>query len=470
MDSDRILLHCVSPIYRRQFNLVVGRAMDLQQDGNEVAVTYCDARAGVCSANLMGNPLACGSCRRSAKRLIEASGLKAIPLRPAGESAEPSRDVIPLNGPTASGRRSVRRELLTAVNSNLITQLRMLGSELNQVSLSRLIKRRYFQTSCWLYETYLKVIDEFRPDRIEVVNGRHACSRFPLLAAANRGKAYNVLEYTVRKLPIVFRGHLPHERSAFQTRIKQLPVDWQIAEEYYQGRQSTRYNPFAKNLLDFAPEAEANNYERKVSFFLSSQDECASLGPEWRSPFADYASVIDKACRRFPQYYFCVRFHPHQANMPGDVESPFAEVEKLPNVKIYYPSSTINTYELVAWSDCIVTFGSTVAIEACWMGKPAIQLGPSFYDELDISYTPRTLDECFAVLEQPELQVGNRENAARFAYFELHDHDPIRHLEIANGRNRVLGMKGRVGLGTRLSKQVNGLTRQIIKTYYRLAR
>ncbi len=459
MNPERVLVHCVSPVNRRQFNLSVARALDLKQEGADVAVTYCDETAGTCSANLAGNPLTCMNCKSYTKKQLHQLGLKVIAVhQDADQSIELPR----------SSYKDLK-QLATAVVSNLVTQLRIMPRDVDASRLCRLIKKRYFRSAVSLFDDYRKLMAAFKPDRIEVVNGRHGCSKYPILAAQELGVGFNTIEYTLRKLPIIFKGHLPHDRLAFQRRLKSLPADEAIGEKYYSGRRDATYNKFAKQHLQFEPDPRAKTYHRKITFFLSSQDECASLGPEWRSPFPSEPDVIEAACQAHPDIFFCVRFHPHQAGMPGDVAGPFRKLERFSNLRLYLPDSKINTYELVAWSDCVVTFASTVAIESCWMGKPAIQLGPSFYDDLDVSYTPKNVSEFLELLNQDQWQVGDRMNAARFAYFELCDHDEIRHLEVKDRVNRVIGMKPGLRAGLFVSKRVNNAVRDLIKKCYRMA-
>jgi len=232
-------------------------------------------------------------------------------------------------------------------------------------------------------------------------------------------------------------------------------------------RRSAAFNRFAKQHQTFEPDPRSEVYNRKITFFLSSQDECAALGRQWQSTFPPDVEVIRQACLRYPDVFFCVRFHPHQAKMPGDVESPFESLQDLDNLCIYGPHSVINTYELIDWSDCVVTFASTVGVESCWVGKPVIQLGPSFFDQLGVANTPATMDEFLTLLGDDSLPSGDRDNAARYAYFDVSDCDTIRHLDCDNGRNRVIGMRPKLRLGTRVSKRVNSLTRGILKMSYR---
>ncbi|MEO1984676.1 MAG: hypothetical protein ABGZ24_29520, partial [Fuerstiella sp.] len=74
-------------------------------------------------------------------------------------------------------------------------------------------------------------------------------------------------------------------------------------------------------------------------------------------------------------------------------------------------------------------------VEACWMGKPAIMLGPSFFDQLDISYNPSTSVEFLRLLGQ-DLAPKDPQNAARVASFEVFDFDPMRYVG-HNGKTLV---------------------------------
>ena len=145
--------------------------------------------------------------------------------------------------------------------------------------------------------------------------------------------------------------------------------------------------------------------------------------------------MVEKVCRDNPDCMFLVRFHPNQADMSGDILTPFKAVAELPNVRLYYPTDTINSYSLMEWSDTVLTFGSTITVEACWAGKIAIMLGPSFFDELNVAYTPHSIKELNALLRK-DLSPKSPENAARFAYFQEYDHDRLQYVQ-HTGRTMV---------------------------------
>ncbi|MGB0740567.1 MAG: hypothetical protein ACPGXX_10890, partial [Planctomycetaceae bacterium] len=119
-------------------------------------------------------------------------------------------------------------------------------------------------------------------------------------------------------------------------------------------------------------------------------------------------------------------------------------------------------YALIEWADTVVTFGSTVTIEACWMGRPAIMLGPSFYDALDIAYTPGSMEETHQLLRS-KLSPKDRTNCARWATFVETDWDDLPRLH-HNGRTFVSdGFDAALPAAARLAKLSDNLFYRIVK-------
>ncbi|HIE96558.1 MAG TPA: hypothetical protein EYG03_24130 [Planctomycetes bacterium] len=422
---EKVIVHLAYPLWRKHTLIAVARAKELQDDGADVLVTYCDSRGGTCAVNYCGSRVTCHICRNNARQTAEDAGLKTIPLRlpPADSSTDPQPPWHEL------------KDLAEGVQSGVTTTFRQLQGDSSRNMLVKGIKKRYFRTTLRLLQSMKSVLKRVRPARIEVFNGRHACSRFCLIAARAEGIAFNTLEVTTRIKPIVFQGHTAHDRLKIQQRMLTHAADFEVAKEYFDDRRRPSTNKYAKKHAAAFEPPRSDEFRKKVSIFLSSQDEFESLGQEWKSPFPDYASVIDQACREYPEYLFCIRFHPNQADMASDITTPFAGVNSLPNTVVYYPTDTANTYTLIEWSDVVVTFGSTVTVEACWMGKPAIMLGPSFFDQLDISYNPSTSVEFLRLLGQ-DLAPKDPQNAARVASFEVFDFDPMRYVG-HNGKTLV---------------------------------
>ena len=422
---DKVVLHAAYPLWRKHTLVTLARAKELQDAGNQVAVTYCNATAGTCAVNYGGNPIACMICKNRVKKTAKALGLDTIPLSVNG-SVDDRLPEIPY---------SEKRALMEGVQSGVISTFRTLPKESRSNSMIAAIKRRYFRNASQLLKSMKAVVRELQPDRIEVFNGRHACSKFSIIAATSAGIPFTTFEVTARQFPMICPGYTVHDRHRVQERILSHPADFEVAERYYLRNRQPRDNKYAKkHRTPFVP-PDTSGYRKRISVFLSSQDEFESLGKEWVSPFLNYGPIVEKACRENPDIMFLIRFHPNQADMAGDVLTPFNAVSTLPNARIFSPTDTVNSYALMEWSDTVVTFGSTITVEACWAGKAAIMLGPSFFDELDIAYTPKTLEEFGEVLRM-DLKPKCPENAARFAHFQEYDFDPLQYVR-HTGRTMV---------------------------------
>ncbi|MCG8449792.1 MAG: hypothetical protein MI725_09460 [Pirellulales bacterium] len=448
-----VILHLPPPMQKRAFQLMLAHAKQVQEEGEPVILTHCDQQGGTCSANLAGSRLICAACRHSTRKSAEDAGLELVPLSlPEGESDDQQ----------LSWHENV--ELAEGVHSCLITLLRVLKFDLNRLPLLRGIKRRNFRTAAVLLKAMNSLLKKRKVHRIEVLNGRYACMKVGLIAAKKFGLDFNTLDFNCFGKPMVFRGHTPHDRGAIQDRIRRNPADLEVAQQYYDARKDKRFNVFARKHQYSEMPAAPFGTKKRVSFFLSSQDECESLGPEWRSPFRDTASVVRQACQAYPDYFFCVRFHPNQAKILSDVTSDYHRLHALRNLHVFYPTDEVNTYSLVDWSDVVVTFASTVAIEACWSGKPVVQLGPSFFDQLDISYTPKNTQE-FLQLLGSDMQAWPVEAAAQFANYDLNDVDELRYLDYSSGAERPVGFRRRASAFAASAKKANSLAQKLLKNF-----
>lgn len=452
--AEKVLLHVAYPLWRKNSLVTLARAKQLQAEGHDVTVTYCANTGGTCAVNYMGNPLTCLVCQTSTRRVAKQLALPAIPLKTNNQNCEPISF-------------TEKKSLVEGVLSGLISTFRLFAPEIRRARSMRFIARRYYRTSLSLLAAMKQVMHEQQPDRVEVFNGRHACSKFCLLAAEQFKLPFNTLEVTAQQQPIVFKGHTAHDRFGIQRRILNLVPDFELAARFFEKRQSPRHNKFAKRHATRFKPPEAVGYRKKITFFLSSQDEFASLGKAWKSPFID-AETVAEASRRWPDYFFCVRFHPNQADVGSDIISPFREVAARKNVQVYYPTDTANTYQLIDWSDVVVTFGSTVTVEACWRGKPAILLGPSFYDQLEVADTPASPEEFYELLGK-ELQSKDRTNAARVAQYFLRDDDPLELLECTGGKMRPRGFRRPLQTLAYLARYTEVISCRIVKSLARIA-
>jgi hypothetical protein len=124
-----------------------------------------------------------------------------------------------------------------------------------------------------------------------------------------------------------------------------------------------------------------------------------------------------------------VRAHPNMSNLDNPQNRLTAEIcRRHRNVVYILPEHTIDTYALMEAADTVVTFGSTVGVEACYWGKPSILLGRSIYEDLECAYVPKTHDEvkaCLKAILPPKTKFG----AIKYGYWALARGQDFRYFE-----------------------------------------
>ena len=151
----------------------------------------------------------------------------------------------------------------------------------------------------------------------------------------------------------------------------------------------------------------------------SSEDEFASLNDDWKNHLyvnqTDGIFKIINDTKDIENIHIYLRVHPHLAKVNNADLTELLSI-KSSNFTIIPASSTISTYKLVQNASHIITFGSTIGMEATFMGKPSILAGKSFYYKLGGTYEPETHQELIELLKQ-DLLPKPKEIALIYAYF-----------------------------------------------------
>jgi hypothetical protein len=88
------------------------------------------------------------------------------------------------------------------------------------------------------------------------------------------------------------------------------------------------------------------------------------------------------------------------------------------NLTVIPANDPIDTYYLMLKSDLIISFGSTIGIEASFHGKTSICLGKSFYTGMDAVYEPKSFEELYTLIESStDLKPKSRMNTLPYAYY-----------------------------------------------------
>ena len=99
-----------------------------------------------------------------------------------------------------------------------------------------------------------------------------------------------------------------------------------------------------------------------------------------------------------------MRVHPNLSKSDNS-QTRFLEIldhefgdRKSGNLEVIPASSSISTYDLIDACDLIITFGSTVGIEAVYRGRPSILMGKALYEDLGCVIRPNSHEDLIEIL------------------------------------------------------------------------
>ena len=118
---------------------------------------------------------------------------------------------------------------------------------------------------------------------------------------------------------------------------------------------------------------------RNVVIFNSSEDEFATLedwsNPHYRSQNEGLAHILG-GLQQTSSLKLFVRVHPNLKGLDNAQTRQLQELaRRFPGVEFIAAESPISTYALVDAADAVLTFGSTVGVEALYRRKPSILMG-----------------------------------------------------------------------------------------------
>lgn len=265
-------------------------------------------------------------------------------------------------------------------------------------------------------------------NEIYVFNGR--VSHFN--AVVEFSKHFKVKYFTFemardRQRFLLIKNATSHNKKIFK---KELLNNWdqsdparreKLGELFFSKKKSSKFR-IVNYSASFKKELplEIKSLNNVITFFGSSRNEYESLDG-WENKFlsGDDEKIIRDVCENFKDINFIYRAHP---NLKLRENAQTNEIEKLKNINnllVIDQYSNLSSYELIKKSNKIIVFASTVGVEATFMCKPVISLGPSSYDFLDISYKPKNLLELKKLLYNRELKPRSKMDALKYGYFML---------------------------------------------------
>lgn len=416
--------------------LLLSVLKELTEEDGELYHFVCNGFFNGCSYNLTGNKAVCAYCQKK-RRLVE----KNLQFK--------SNDYFELEA--SSYETSIKDyDYPNFYNFSSLTNIKIDDIDLGYATLStvvndfreykvekynskqREITKKILKSAYSYYDISNSLLHNIKPDKVIIFNGRLVSTR-PLL------RLCNVLSIPCYVYEIcgtgdkvnIFKNVLPHDSSAYFKKATEyynsLELESAIkkANSFYHNKR-TGIN---KTDLVYTDKQDHKQFNLKIpknkkiiSFFNSSPDELIGIGNEYAiGLFPSQAIAIEETIKNTYQanIHFFLRIHPNLEGVNSDdVKELLSLKNKYSNLSVIEPESSVSSYLLLDSSDAIVTFGSSIGIEATFHGKTSILLNHAIWDEFDIAYIPKDKNTFFSMCKDT-LTPKPKENTYPIALYLL---------------------------------------------------
>ena len=285
--------------------------------------------------------------------------------------------------------------------------------------------KTYLRSTATVYEYVVSVIEKVQPKKVMVFNGRLACSKAISEAARRMG------------VSVVY-----HERGATEDRYQlvDMPIHnlrgvrdrrdslWASAGE---GKEEIAKSFFTRKRmgdgigwLSFTQSQVENKSPKRVAarrlvYFSSSDDEFAAIEDAVEHKLFESQRVairwlINWASEQ-DDVELVIRIHPHLVEK-SEKEREWWCALSGENVVMIPPEDETDSYALADSSDIVLSFNSTIGIEASYWGRPSIVLGDCLYSGLECVYEPNNISDLQSLLETRGLCSKPKENCLPYGY------------------------------------------------------
>lgn len=159
-----------------------------------------------------------------------------------------------------------------------------------------------------------------------------------------------------------------------------------------------------------------------IGIFNSSEDEFAAIGGEFEKNNL-FVSQLDGIKfllenTKDPNIHFYLRIHPNLMNIKYKYHTDLYNFPKqYKNITVIPGSSPVSSYSLLNACDRVITFGSTMGVEAAYAGKTAMVMRPCFYYYLHVAFVPKTKGDVLDFVNGKIEFTPDKEDALKYSYY-----------------------------------------------------
>lgn len=403
-----------------------------QDQGDEVHFIGCDADLISCDINMEHDVVHCWKCISRKKR-----GLKLLDQVPR---------IMPVINLTGADKLSINQYLQGSTDIKNIKDLVIDGFDIGYGILSSLISFRrdpspdyagnreiiegLLISSLAIFMSMRNYLKQERYDQVYIYNGRYAPMRAAMRACElEEVKFFNFERGSTLTRYTLFENTLPHDiEYTFNEIIRawNSAVDPEqkrhVGAQFYHEREQgvfQNWHSFIKQQRSgLLPEGWEDD-KINVTIFVSSEDEFEAIGKAWKNPlYQDQLDGITRIMESFEdgkEVILNIRVHPNLSGVRNRQTEFFHHLNK-EKVRVILPDDPVSSYALLKKSSKVITFGSTMGIEAAFWGIPSILAGQSFYRDLGVTYNPETHQELVEMVKR-DLEPKDKLGAFQYGYY-----------------------------------------------------
>lgn len=384
--------------------------------GDKVTVGICSGGRGyACSFNAWSLPDICSACKDRTSRGLEKLVGNYTLVKTPEELNDFDRGYtkVEFSARELKNYTSFGVDIGQAVYSSYIGSTRDL--ELDGAVSVKVI-RSLLRTSETLAEWYLGLAEKEEFSEVTLYNGRQNQYRPIFRLARQSNIPVTVYEYSGLTADCVyeFRNQLPQDLELLNCKIDEA---WEtvhcdktaVAEYYYSfkrvgGAINDTKSFVNKQTREKIPENWDFN-KKNVVIFNSSEDEFAALGGEYDDTiYPSQFEAISQIVSHFKtdsEINIWLRVHPNLKDVRWNFAIDLFRLERTNhNFHVVPGNSDVSSYAMLDKADLVVSFGSTIGIEAAYWTKPSILLGRCVYEKLGSCYVPRSHEEVINLISK----------------------------------------------------------------------
>lgn len=396
--------------------------------GDQVDFLACWAELSCCDFNVSKVVRDCDECQG---RRRHGLSLLSRPIRPRSIGRNLSE--IGWSPPEIASSRELRAlkwgnfDWGYGVLSSLISHLRDPDPD---VVAHRDLIHRCLSASLQTYLGMQSYLDQEKPDRVYLFNGRFAAMRAVLRACQERQVECLVHERGCDlQHYALFENEMPHDIPQMQHRMwrhwqahSSLERESRGAEWFEQRRQRIEKNwhSFTRGQVQGKLPQSWPHDRRVITIFGSSDDEFAAIGDCWQNDlYATQWDGLEQLSRSLIESkspdQICFRMHPNLARVDNAAKRRFLG-HSFPNVFVLPAEDDIDTYAVMEASDRVMTFGSSMGAESVYWRRPTLLLGPCYYQSLPGIERAKSHQHVLQWLQDPPL-VSDRTGALIYGFW-----------------------------------------------------